>query len=165
MISIFIVDDDPAQSSMLKDFLANSERNILIFNSGEDCLKNLDNNPDLIFLDYNFDMVGPKAMNGVDILQEIKKRNPAIDVVMLSSQDKIEVAMNTVKYGAFDYIVKGETAFHRADNAITNIMNRIEMKSNLTFYKRVAVSMSIAVVVTLVVVFAVYKMAKAGWFN
>jgi two-component system, OmpR family, response regulator len=165
MESILIVDDDPAQAEMLKDFLKNSERNIRYINSGEELLRTLDTDPDVIFLDYNFDMAGAKAMNGLEILQEIKKRKPTVEVVMLSAQDKIDVALNTMKYGAFDYVIKGETAFHRAENALHNILKRNELTNQLRFYKRFAWSFSWAVVATLIIIFAFYKMYQAGWFN
>jgi two-component system, OmpR family, response regulator len=165
MESILIVDDDPAQANMLQDFLKNSERNIRTINSGEDLLRTLDTDPDVIFLDYNFDMAGATAMDGLQILQEIKKRKPKVEVVMLSAQDKIDVALNTMKYGAFDYVIKGETAFHRAENALANILKRNELQNQLRFYKRFAVSFTWAVIATLVIIFAVYGMYSAGWFK
>jgi DNA-binding NtrC family response regulator len=164
MISIFIVDDDPNQANMLKEFISNSEYNIQTFTSGEDCIKNLGSNPDIIFLDYHFDLLGPNAMNGIDILKEIKSRNPKVDVVMISSQDKIEVAMNTMKFGAFDYIVKGETAFHRAENAINNISNRIGLKSQVSTYKRLAWSFGLAAVIGVIATIIIFKLIEAGHY-
>src|SRR5438552_2642691 len=121
--TIFVVDDDAMQSMMLKDYLGKySYLNIHVFNSGEECLKNMNLNPQIIFLDYNFDKAGPMAMNGIDILKEIKSVKPDVEVVMLSGQDKIEVAVETLKYGAFDYVVKSETAFHRSEHIVFNIM-------------------------------------------
>jgi two-component system, OmpR family, response regulator len=163
MDSIYIVDDDVNQSTMLKEFLTNSERNIRTVNSGEELMKILDTDPDIIFLDYHFDLAGDKAMNGIEILQQIKTKNPKVEVIMLSSQDKIDVALNTIKYGAFDYVVKGETAFHRAENALNNILKRNELKSQLKFYKRFAWAFTLAVIATLIIIFAGYKMHQAGW--
>src|SRR6187549_502723 len=126
--TIFIVDDDSTQSMMLKDYLSKySYFNIQVFRSGEDCLKNINLNPEVIFLDYHFDKVGPNAMNGIEILKEIKSQKPQTEVVMISGQDKIEVAVNTIKYGAFDYVVKSETAFHRSENIIFNIIRRFKL--------------------------------------
>src|SRR3954471_18063494 len=96
--TIFIVDDDPMQSSMLQDYLSKySTFDVHVFNSGEECVKNLTLNPQIIFLDYNFDKAGKNAMNGVDILKEIKAQKPLTEVVMISGQDKIDVAVNTMK--------------------------------------------------------------------
>ena len=72
--TIFIVDDDPMQAMMLQDYLSKySTFTLTVFNSGEECLKNLDKSPDIVFLDYNFDKAGRNAMDGIEILKEIKK--------------------------------------------------------------------------------------------
>ena len=166
--TIFIVDDDPTQSMMMQDYLSKySAFTTHIFNSGEECLKNLHMNPQIIFLDYNFDKVGALAMNGMDILKEIKREKPETEVVMISGQDKIEVAVNTMKYGAFDYIVKGESAFYRSENVIFNIIRRLKLQGQASLYKKLAYFFAIAFVVMIVVVIALYKAGKItnnpGW--
>jgi two-component system OmpR family response regulator len=167
--TIFIVDDDPAQSMMMQDYLSKySSFTTHIFNSGEECIKNLNLDPQIIFLDFNFDKVGALAMNGIDILKEIKREKPDTEIVMVSGQDKIEVAVNTMKYGAFDYIVKGESAFYRAENAIFNIIRRLKLQGQASLYKKLAYFFAIAFVAMVVVVFVLYKSGKitnnAGWF-
>ncbi len=166
--NIFIVDDDEMQSSMLQDYLSKySTFNVHVYNSGEDCLKNIELNPDVVFLDYNFDKVGKGAMNGVDILKEIKALKPATEVVMFSGQDRIEVAVNTMKYGAFDYIVKSESAFHRAENVIFNIIKRLKLQGEASLYKKLTMTFGIALLVMIVAVIVLYKMGiitnNPGW--
>src|SRR6187431_1425062 len=135
--SIFIVDDDNMQASMLQDYLSKySTFSVQIYNSGEDCLRNMDKKPQIIFLDYYFDKVGSNAMNGIEILKELKSKYPETEVVMFSGQDKIEVAVNTIKYGAFDYIVKSESAFHRSENVIFNIIRRMKLQNQASTYKK-----------------------------
>jgi two-component system OmpR family response regulator len=166
--TIFIVDDDPAQSMMLQDYLSKySSFTTHIFNSGEECIKNLHQKPQVIFLDYNFDKVGALAMNGIDILKEIKRETPETEVVMVSGQDKIEVAVNSMKYGAFDYVVKGESAFYRAENAIFNIIRRLKLQGQASLYKKLAYFFALAFVVMVIVIFILYKSGKItnnpGW--
>jgi DNA-binding NtrC family response regulator len=166
--NIFIVDDDEMQSSMLQDYLSKySTFNVHVFNSGEECLKNIEINPDVVFLDYNFDKAGKGAMNGVDILKEIKALKPATEVVMFSGQDRIEVAVNTMKYGAFDYIVKSESAFHRAENVIFNIIKRLKLQGEASLYKKLTMTFGIALLVMIVAVIVLYKMGiitnNPGW--
>jgi DNA-binding NtrC family response regulator len=124
--------------------------------------------PQIIFLDYNFDKVGALAMNGIDILKEIKRETPETEVVMVSGQDKIEVAVNSMKYGAFDYIVKGESAFYRAENVIFNIIRRLKLQGQAGLYKKLAYFFAIAFVVMIAVVFILFKAGKIsnnpGWF-
>lgn len=166
--TIFIVDDDPTQSMMLQDYLSKySTFSIHVFNSGEEALQNLSLEPQIIFLDYNFDKAGPNAMNGVEILKEIKAQKPKIEVVMFSGQDRIEVAVNTMKYGAFDYIVKSESAFHRSENVIFNIIKRMKLQGEASLYKRLTISFGIALLAMVILVIWLYKTGliskNPGW--
>jgi DNA-binding NtrC family response regulator len=166
--TIFIVDDDAMQAMMLQDYLSKySTMTVHVFNSGEDCLKNLSLQPQIVFLDYNFDLAGKDAMDGIEILKEIKKQNPEIEVVMFSGQDKIDVAVNTIKYGAFDYIVKNESAFHRSENVIFNIIKRLKLMQEARLYKRLTMLLGIALLAMIVLVIVLYNFGlisnNPGW--
>lgn len=118
---LFIIDDEPIQNEMLKDYL--QERflyTIKDFETGEEALSQLSLNPEIVVLDYHLSSDNPNAMNGVEVLKQLKDKNPEIQVIMLSGQDKIDVAVDTMKFGAFDYVVKGESAFTRVENIINN---------------------------------------------
>jgi two-component system OmpR family response regulator len=134
---IFLVDDEPIQNEMLKDYL--SERflyTIKLFDSGEEALKHMDLNPVIVVLDFHLSADKPNAMNGVEILKKIKEKNPDTDVIMLSGQDKIEVAIDSMKFGAHDYVVKGETGFTRVENALNNVGRYHSMRIANKGYKR-----------------------------
>ncbi len=73
-------------------------------------------------------------MNGLETLDKIKAFNPEIPVIMLSSQDKIEVAINCMHHKAFDYVVKSETAFVRLKKIITSIFKYQKMEKELNWY-------------------------------
>jgi two-component system OmpR family response regulator len=141
---IFIVDDDPVLAEMLKDHLSKmTSYKIQIFETGEDCLKHMDQKPGIVFLDFYLNSVNKDAMDGLDVLQEIKKIDSEVDVVMLSGQDKIEVAVKTMQYGAFDYIVKGESSFYRAEKAVFNIYRFKKLQGNADTYKRLSIYLAI----------------------
>jgi len=141
---IFIVDDDPVLAEMLKDHLSKmTSYKIHIFETGEDCLKHMDQKPGIVFLDFYLNSVNKDAMDGLDVLQEIKKIDSEVDVVMLSGQDKIEVAVKTMQYGAFDYIVKGESSFYRAEKAVFNIYRFKKLQGNADTYKRLSIYLAI----------------------
>lgn len=153
--TIFIVDDDPTQVTMLQDHLSKfTAIKIHTFKSGEECLKNLNLNPQVIFLDYNFE--DAKSMNGLDVLKKIKESNPETEVVMLTGQDKIQVAVNIMKYGAFDYIAKSESAFHRAEHAIFNIIKSFKLSSERKRYKNLSTALAIGLVAILVIIVALF---------
>lgn len=167
--TIFIVDDDPTQSMMLQDYLSKFPAfTIHCYGSGEECLKNLHLAPQIVFLDYNFDLVGKDALDGIDILKEIKKQLPETEVVMFSGQDKIEVAVNTMKYGAFDYIVKNESAFHRSENVIFNIIKRLKIAQEAKLYKKLTMLLAVALGVMLVMAIVLYQAGMIkdlpGWW-
>ena len=111
--TIFIVDDEPLLSEMLSDYLIeqNAEFTVKAFPTGEECLKSLNENPDAVVLDYYLNSKEKDAANGIDILREIKKRNSAIPVIMLSSQKSYGTATKTIMYGAVHYVIKGQDAF------------------------------------------------------
>ena len=134
-ILLFLVDDDALFLKSLEiEFLQNTESVIKTFATGELCLEDLSQNPDIIILDYHLNDIDKNAINGLITLDRIKVANPRIPVIMLSSQDNIEVAVNCMKHQAFDYIVKSETAFLRLQKAITTIFHYQEIEKALSWY-------------------------------
>jgi DNA-binding NtrC family response regulator len=129
------VDDDALFLKSLEiDFLQHGDFAIETFATGERCLKNLSHNPDVIILDYLLDGIDKSAMNGIKVLDKIKAYNPEIPVVILSQQDKIEVAVNCMHHKAFDYVVKSETAFLRLQKIISTIFRYQKMEKELNWY-------------------------------
>ena len=134
-IRIFLVDDDAMFLKALEiEFLEHADFIIEKFETGELCLESLSHNPDVIILDYHLDGIDKNAMNGIEALDKIKAINPDIPVVMLSSQDKIDVAVNCIHHRAFDYVVKSETAFVRLHKIITTIFRYKKMEKELNWY-------------------------------
>jgi len=134
-IKLFLVDDDAVFLKLLEiEFLQHADFLIETFATGEICLEYLSHNPDVIILDYHLDGIDKTAMNGIETLDKIKAMHPDIPVIMLSSQDKIDVAINCMHHKAFDYVVKSETAFMRLQTIITNIFSYKKMKKELDWY-------------------------------
>ncbi|MCF8448658.1 MAG: response regulator [Taibaiella sp.] len=134
-IKIFLVDDDALYLKSLElDFLQNADFVIETYPTGEECMKHLSHSPDIVILDYYLDGIDKNAINGIDTLDKIKAHNPDISVVMLSSQDKIDVAVNCMHHKAFDYVVKSETAFTRLQKIISTIRQYKKMERELNWY-------------------------------
>jgi len=134
-IKIFLVDDDALFLKSLEiDFMERADFSIETFATGELCIESLSHKPDVIVLDYLLDGVDRKAMNGIDTLDKVKSFNPDIPVVMLSSQDKIDVAIDCMHHKAFDYVVKSETAFLRLQKIITTIFHYQKVEKELNWY-------------------------------
>jgi two-component system OmpR family response regulator len=134
-IKLFLVDDDSVFLKTLEiEFRQIADFDIETYSTGELCLANLSHMPDVVILDYHLNCIDLDAMNGIDILDEIKAYDKNIQVIMLSSQDEINVAVNCMHHKAFDYVVKSETAFLRLQNIITNIFKFQKMEKQINWY-------------------------------
>ncbi len=134
-IRLFLVDDDALFLKALQiEFLQHADFIIETFATGEICLQHLSNDPDVIILDYHLDGIDKKAMNGLETLDKIKAYDSDIQVIMLSSQDSIDIAVNCMHHRALDYVVKSETSFMRLQKIITSIFSYKKMEKELNWY-------------------------------
>jgi two-component system, OmpR family, response regulator len=134
-IKLFLVDDDAVYLKSLEiEFMQNADFSIDTFKTGEDCILALPQKPDIIILDYLLNGIVENAMNGIEVLDKIKAFDNEIPVIMLSQQDKIEVAVDCMHHQAFDYVVKSETAFVRLRKIITTIFQYRKIEKELKWY-------------------------------
>ena len=137
---LFLVDDDALfLKSMEIEFKQISspltnEFIIETYPTGELCIEHLTNKPDIIILDYHLDGITKNSMNGMETLDKVRLFNINIPVIILSSQDKIDVAVNCMHHKAYDYVVKSETAFIRLQKNIIDILNYKKLQSQLSWY-------------------------------
>jgi two-component system response regulator AtoC len=124
---IFVVEDDEWYNRLLVHNLSlNPDYEIESFTNGKDCLNNLHKNPDVITLDYRL-----PDMQGLEILKNIKAENEEIQVILISEQDEIDVVVELLKYGAYDYIVKSNDIRERLLNTVQNIRNGVQLKREI----------------------------------
>ena len=111
---IFIVDDDEMLTEAMSDYLTrDTPHKISIFHTGEECVKHISENPDVIILDYYLNTVESDAANGLEVLEAIRKHLPDTRFIMLSSQESYSTALQTIQKGAEQYVVKDEDAFEK----------------------------------------------------
>ncbi|KIA97665.1 response regulator [Flavobacterium sp. AJR] len=114
----FIVDDDFFCANLYNQYLTNMDYNdVTLFANGIDCIDNLHLKPDIIFLDHNMEDI-----TGFEVLKKIKRYNPNIYVVMVSGQENIKTAVDALKFGAFDYVIKGNDVNEKMIVIITKII-------------------------------------------
>jgi AraC-like DNA-binding protein/CheY-like chemotaxis protein len=135
-VKIFLVDDNPIFLKSLEiQFLELGNYVVETYTTGELCLKNLMHNPDIIILDYHLNSIFKNAMTGIETMDKINSLNANFPVIMLSSQDKIQVAVECMHHKAVDYVMKSETAFLRLQKIITTILSYQKMKKKLTWFE------------------------------
>lgn len=124
---IFVVEDDEWYNRLLVHNLSlNPDYEIESFTNGKDCLSNLNKSPDVITLDYRL-----PDMQGLEVLKNIKAENEEIQVILISEQDEIDVVVELLKYGAYDYIVKSKDIRERLLNTVQNIRNGASLKKEI----------------------------------
>ena len=124
---IFVVDDDPWYSEVLGYYLAlNPDYEIVKITTAKECLAKLSSKPDLITLDYSLN-----DGTGTDVLKRIKQYNPDLPVIIISSQDDINTALNLLKSGATDYIVKDNNTNDLLLNAVKRIREHQKLKQEV----------------------------------
>lgn len=93
-----------------------------------------------------------EGMNGIDVLKAAKKVHPEIEFIFLSGQDSIDVAINTMKYGAYDYIVKDQMALKKIVNKITKIISVQQLVKSNKRYKMGVTLFFVALVVIIILI-------------
>lgn len=122
-LKFFVVDDDPICREIYRQYLVNlGFSDVELFDNGQDCINELTRNPDVILLDHNM-----YPMDGLDTLKKIKRFNPDIYLIYVSAQDNMQVTIDALKYGAFDYIIKGYKEEEMLSNVVDKITTVMEM--------------------------------------
>ncbi|WP_323756544.1 sigma-54 dependent transcriptional regulator [Roseivirga sp.] len=126
-IKIFVVEDDPVYQKLLQ-YIAelNPDHVVKVFSNGKDCIAHLNENPSVVTLDYSL-----PDMTGGEVLKAIKRNNVETNVIVVSSQEDINTAIDLLKVGAYDYITKDEETKDRLLNAINNAKKNASLKEEI----------------------------------
>lgn len=120
---LFIVDDDALTANLYAQHLKNlGYEDVQLFDNGQDCLNALIEEPTIILLDHQME-----NLSGMEVLQKVKRFDPNIYVVFISGQEDIATAVDALKYGAFDYIIKGQNDLKSIEEVLVKIKNVNEM--------------------------------------
>ena len=113
---IFVVEDDNWYRNFLTYSLQlNPDYEVIAFENAKDCLNNLHQKPDVITIDYSL-----PGMNGSELIKKIKEADEQIQIIVISGQEDIGTAVELLKLGVFDYLIKNEDTKHRLLNSVHN---------------------------------------------
>ncbi len=129
---VFVVEDNDWFNKMIAHSLSqNPDINVRSFFNGNDLLKALHEVPDVITLDYKL----PDTTGNV-LLKKIKEYNPKIEVIIISEQDDIEVAVELLKQGAYDYLVKSPDMHSRLFNNVNNLLKKSKLEDRIEYLQK-----------------------------
>jgi two-component system, OmpR family, response regulator len=141
--AIFVVEDDILYLNLIiKELEKMGYKNIRSFGTGKEAIHSLDQKPDIALLDYFLE----KDYTGMDVLKKINERFPDTQVIFLTASDDVNIAVDTMRNGAYDYIVKGDTAFIRIRHLLRKISDENERKAKSKSIIRFQIYVIIAII-------------------
>ncbi|MGB1004258.1 MAG: response regulator [Salibacteraceae bacterium] len=125
---IFIVEDNRFYGSMLKNAIENQiTGEVELFDSGESFMNNMNKKPEIVILDHNLG-----TTLGIELMKQIKDIHPNVYFILLSAQESMSVAVQSFKYGAYDYVEKNNNSFIK----IISLIHKIQRERKSVTRKR-----------------------------
>ena len=159
---IYVVEDNKLYNKLVVDFLQKQGmKNIKSFLNGKDCLNAVKEGefPDIVIQDYYLE-----DSTGIAVLQAVKKRSKRSEFIFLTGNEDLEVAVNSIKYGAFDYIIKdNDIALKKVLNKIDKISKILDLEKRNRFIKR-AMIVTLILLIVIVVFLSLHEFFDLfGW--
>jgi DNA-binding NtrC family response regulator len=143
--TVFVVEDDILYLNLInKELEKMGYTKIESYTTGKEAMNNLDKKPDIALLDYFLE----KDFTGMDILKKLQKRFPDTQVIFLTGSDDVNIAVDTMRNGAYDYIVKGDTAFIR----IRHLLKKISEENSRRAKSRSIIRFQIIVIFAIILI-------------
>lgn len=128
---IFIVEDDKWYGGLLHHYLSqNPDYEVTLIESGKECLAQLNRKPDLVTIDF-----GLPDMNGEELFKKIRQAQPNLPVIIISAQEKITTAVDLLKMGVEDYLVKDENTQQLLWNAVIRLREKQSLRNEISELK------------------------------
>ena len=121
---VFIVEDNILYARVLKKQLTDDGLQVKVFHNGTDFINAIKEKPDVVTLDYTL-----PDMTGKEVLAKIQEKLPSAQVIVISAQDNISTAIELMKNGAYDYIMKAPDTREKLSNIIKNIYKTDQLKT------------------------------------
>ncbi len=147
---LFIVEDNLLFNLALKADIETTFAKMAVkvhsFANGEECMKEfMAIRPHVVIVDYKLNSKRADAVDGIKVLDWIKSENPQTNVIILTSEDDVEIALKSFHHGAADYVVKTETKFNKINYSLYNLFRLIESKIEAKRYKHLSIGLIIAI--------------------
>lgn len=150
---IFIVDDDKILSAVLKKEIKHNfpEKDIVFstFESGELCGPHIKHKPDIAIVDYHMNSRNKQAMNGIQLIDVFHRQSADTEIILLTGDDNMGLAVEALTHGATDYIVKNELMLRRLNISLYQCFKLRDMKRKLNSKKETGIVAALLIVLLL----------------
>lgn len=159
---IFVVEDNKVYNRIVTEYLKkNGFDNIQSYHSGYECFQNLKKGsyPNIVLQDYTLD-----DMTGVEVLKKVKDVSPRTEFIFLTANESMEVAVNTIKYGAYDYIIKDEVALKKVVSKINKINVVFDLNDKNRSIRKYTIAFFV-VLIALVIILSVFVIFNPSFYK
>jgi two-component system response regulator AtoC len=158
---VFIVENDSFNNRiMTAEFAQNHAFEFKYFTNSADCIKSLDMHPIAVILDYDLNTLNVGERDGLHIMKEIKKREHHTSVIFFSTHENTEIAVTTIKNGAYDYLVINDHRFLRLENTLNNLLEYLDAKRDAQRYKMMSYGVIGAIAVWILITIIMFATGK-----
>lgn len=132
-IKIYVVEDNEIYSLILaNELLTKTDFRITVFSSGEEMMKKIEEGkkPHMIISDYNLSLHG-ELRTAVQLVEKLNVIDSMIPVIILTAKDDIKSAVEILKKGAFDFVIKSDSAFYQIISSINKVADLLKLKEEI----------------------------------
>lgn len=127
---ILIIDDEPILRDSLEMALSGQGYEVIMARTGEEGLERFTkDDPDLVLLDHWL-----PGINGDEVLRQIKEKDSEVPIIIMTAQGSIEMAVNSMKLGAFDFLVK-PFELDQVEELIQKGLDRVRLKKEVEWLR------------------------------
>jgi two-component system response regulator AtoC len=130
MFKILVIDDEPILRDSLEVALKTSGYDVITARTGEEGLDRFQKeDPDIVLLDHWL-----PGINGDEVLRRIREEDPEAPVIIMTAQGSIEMAVSSMKMGAFDFLVKPFN-LDQVEDLIKRGLDRVRLKKEVEWLR------------------------------
>lgn len=125
---IYIIDPNQNYRRVLESCLnALDFKRLRLFENGESCFSLVGSAPDIIILEYN---LGENCWNGIEFMAEFSRVNTETRYIFMSSATNVDIAVESIRKGASDYILKSKSGITRLAQQVEKLNSQYLEKQN-----------------------------------
>ena len=108
--------------------------------------------PAIVVQDFD---LGPGKMTGLEVLKKAREIKPTVDFIFLSGQNSINIAVDIIKNGAYDYVIKDDTAQENLLNRIKRLVFQVKLIRSEKVFRRGLIVFAGVLIITIIICYLI----------